>query len=163
MNINIRFANENDSVLILDFIKELAVFEGMGDQVFAAGEDIRTSLFEKKQAEVLIAETDGAPVAFALFYPVYSTFWGHANLFLEDLFVREGFRGKGAGSKLIRRLAEIALERGAKRLDWYVFDENEKGAAFYKGFGAVQLTDRRTYRLNNDELKQLAVGGRNHA
>ena len=159
MSIHIRYANEPDSPLILAFIKELAAYEGMGELVTATPETIRDSVFEKKQADVLLAEVKGEPAAFALFYPVYSTFLGKANLFLEDLFVREEYRGTGIGGKLLKRLAEIAVERGSERLDWYVLKDNEKGAAFYRHLGAIPLTDRRTFRLEGNKLKQLAEGG----
>ena len=159
MSVHIRYANEPDSALILDFIKELAAYEGMGELVTATPETVRVSVFEKKQAEVLITEVNGEPAAFALFYPVYSTFLGKANLFLEDLFVREEYRGTGIGRKLLKRLAEIAAESGSERLDWYVLKDNEKGAAFYRHLGAIPLNDRRTYRLEGKKLKQLAEGG----
>ncbi len=145
---NIRFADEKDAALVLEFIRELAVFENMGDLVLATEADIKTSLFELKQAEVIIAEVDGEAAAFALFFHNYSTFWGRANLFLEDLFVREPYRGKGTGTAMLQKLAQIAAERGCKRLDWFVLDDNEKGAAFYRKFGAKALLDRRVYRLD---------------
>jgi ribosomal protein S18 acetylase RimI-like enzyme len=157
MSFSVRYAEETDSELILDFIKELAVFEGMGELVTATATDIRDSLFRKKQAEVTIGETgDAKAAAFALFYPVYSTFLGRANLFLEDLFVRSEFRGKGLGREMLGRLARIAVERGAARLDWYVLDDNENGAAFYRHIGANALADRRTYRIEGENLLKLA-------
>ncbi|MDR1136894.1 MAG: GNAT family N-acetyltransferase, partial [Synergistaceae bacterium] len=111
MSFSIRYAEVSDSKLILDFIKELAVFEGMGELVKATEADIRDSLFGKKQAEVILGEADARPAAFALFYPVYSTFLGRANLFLEDMFVREEFRGRGFGRKILAHAAKIAAER----------------------------------------------------
>jgi len=155
MSTYIRFANKSDGALILDFIRELADFEGMGSQVTATAEDIRTSVFERKEAEVLIAESDGNPAAFALFYPVYSTFYGRCNLFLEDLFVREAYRGQSIGRQLLQRLAAIAIERGAKRIDWYVLDDNAAAAEFYKHLGATPLLDRRTYRLEGGCLSDI--------
>jgi GNAT superfamily N-acetyltransferase len=156
VSFSIRYAEAYDSELILDFIKELAVFEGMGELVTATAADIRDSVFGKKQAEVVLGETGDKPAAFALFYPVYSTFLGRANLFLEDLFVREEFRGRGFGRSILAHVARIATERGAARLDWYVLSENENGAAFYGHIGATPLTDRRTYRLDGENLLKLA-------
>jgi GNAT superfamily N-acetyltransferase len=156
--LSIRYAEEADSALILNFITELAVFEGMGDKVAATEEDIRVSLFERKQAEVIIAEADGSPAAFALFFANYSTFLGKANLFLDDLFVRESYRGNGIGTALLQRLARIAVERGCGRLDWLVLDDNADGAAFYRKQGAAALTDRRVYRLDGGNLIAFAAG-----
>ncbi len=128
----------------------------MSKLVAATEEDIRISLFEKHQAEVLLGEDNGIPAAFMLFYPVYSTFLGKANLFLEDLYVREKYRGKGYGREMFRKLAQVAFAYGAGRLDWYVLDDNTKGAAFYRHLGANVLLDRHTYRLDGDKLIQLA-------
>ncbi|MDR2610102.1 MAG: GNAT family N-acetyltransferase [Clostridiales Family XIII bacterium] len=156
--VTIRYATEADTALILDFIRELAVFEGMGDEVVATETDLHVSLFERGQAEVIIAETGGEPVAFALFFQSYSTFLGKANLFLDDLFVREPFRGVGIGTAMLRRLARIAVERKCGRLDWLVLDGNADGAAFYKKQGAAALTDRRVYRLDGEGLAAFAAG-----
>jgi GNAT superfamily N-acetyltransferase len=155
VSFSIRYAETSDSELILDFIKELAIFEGMGELVTATVADIRYSLFGKKQAEVVLGEADSKPAAFALFYHVYSTFLGRANLFLEDLFVRDEFRGRGFGREILAHVARIAVERGAARLDWYVLGDNENGAAFYRHIGAAPLTDRRTYRLEGENLLKL--------
>jgi len=155
--LHIRYAKEKDAALILSFIKELAVFEGMDDQVVAGESDIRVSLFERKQAEVIIGEVDGTPAAFALFFHNYSTFLGKANLFLEDLFVREPYRGGGTGTAMLQRLAQIAVERGCERLDWLVLDDNTDGAAFYKKHGAGALSDRRVFRLDGNRLTAFAA------
>lgn len=148
----IRFAREEDAALILEFIRQLAVFEKLEDQITASVEDIRVSLFEKRQAEVIIAEVRGEPAAFALFFHNYSTFLGKANLFLEDLFVKEEYRGNGLGEAMLRRLAEIAVERGCERLDWLCLDWNHPAIAFYQRVGAVILADRRVFRISGDRL-----------
>jgi GNAT superfamily N-acetyltransferase len=155
--LQMRYAKEKDAALILAFIRELAEFENMAALVAATEEDIRLSLFGKKQAEVIIGEIDGIPAAFALFFHSYSTFSGGANLFLEDLFVREPFRGCGTGTNMLRHLARIAVERGCKRLDWLVLDDNAGGAAFYRKHGAIALTDRRVYRLDAERLTGFAA------
>lgn len=148
----IRFAREEDAALILEFIRQLAVFEKLEDQITASAEDIRVSLFEKRQAEVIIAEVSGEPAAFALFFHNYSTFLGKANLFLEDLFVKEEYRGHGLGEAMLRRLAQIAVERGCERLDWLCLDWNHPAIAFYQRVGAVILADRRVFRISGDRL-----------
>ncbi len=152
----IRFAEEDDSQLILDFIKGLAVYEKMLDQVEATEERIRESVFEKEQAEVIIAEENGEAVGFALFFHNYSTFLGRANLYLEDLFVIPEARGKGYGKKLLKKLAEIALDRGCKRVDWSCLDWNKSSIEFYKSIGAKALDEWTVYRLEGEPLKNLA-------
>ncbi|MDR2044228.1 MAG: GNAT family N-acetyltransferase [Clostridium sp.] len=155
-SLHIRYAEEADAALILHFIKELAAWEGMGDQVAATEADIRSSLFGRRQAEAIIGEADGNPAAFALFFHSYSTFLGKANLFLEDLFVRKPYRGGGIGTAMLQRLAQIAAGRGCGRLDWLVLDDNADGAAFYRKHGATALTDRRIYRLEAERLTAFA-------
>jgi GNAT superfamily N-acetyltransferase len=152
----IRFANEKDAALIFELIRELAVFERLEDQISATVEDIRISLFEKRQAEVIIGEVNGEPAAFALFFHNYSTFLGKANLFLEDLFVKEQYRGNGFGEAMLRRLSKIAVERGCERLDWLCLDWNSPAIAFYQGVGAIILDDRRVFRISGDRLADFA-------
>ncbi len=150
----IRFAKEKDTALILAFIRELAVFERLEDWITAAVEDIRVSLFEKRQAEVIIGEVHGQPAAFALFFHNYSTFLGKANLFLEDLFVKEEYRSNGFGKAMLRCLAEIVVERGCERLDWLCW--NSSAIAFYQGMGAMILDDRRFFRISGERLAHFA-------
>lgn len=152
----IRFAEIDDSQLILDFIKGLAVYEKMLDQVEATEERIRESVFEKEQAEVIIAEENDEAVGFALFFHNYSTFLGRANLYLEDLFVIPEARGKGYGKKLLKKLAEIALDRGCKRVDWSCLDWNKSSIEFYKSIGAKAMDEWTVYRLEGEPLKNLA-------
>lgn len=155
-SLHIRFAEARDTVLILAFIRELAAFEGMESQITATTEDIRVSLFERKQAEVIIADVDGSPAAFALFFHNYSTFLGKANLHLEDLFVREEYRGKGIGKAMLRRLAQIAVDRGGERLDWLCLDANDAASDFYRKLGAEVLSDRRVFRISGNRLVAFA-------
>lgn len=158
MSINIRYANLSDSALVYSLIRELAEFEGMADQITATEEELTDTIFNKKQASVLIAEYGDRPAGFALFYPVYSTFCGRQNLFLEDLYVRELYRGKGIGKALMRALAGIALQMGAQRLDWYVLEDNKAAESFYRRLGAAPLQDRRTYRMSTKSIESLANG-----
>ena len=118
MALTFRFAEERDTPLILEFIRELADYERLLDQVVADEATLRDQLFEKRRAEVLFALEDGAEVGFALFFHNFSTFLGRAGLYLEDLYVRPEHRGKGYGKALFRQLAAIAEERGCGRLEW---------------------------------------------
>lgn len=153
---SIRFANEDDCPVILELIRLLAVYEKMEDQVTATVEKLRESLFAKKDAEVLIGEENGRPVGFALFFGNYSTFLGQANVFLEDLYVREDCRGRGYGKALLAALASIAVRRGAKRLDWQCLDWNKPSIDFYRGIGAVSLDQWLVFRLKGEALERLA-------
>jgi GNAT superfamily N-acetyltransferase len=151
-----RFAGENDVGTILEFIRQLAVYERMEDQVVATEELLREWIFEKGKAEVLFALEDGREVGFALFCYNFSTFLGRAGIWLEDLFVLPEFRGKGYGKGLLKQLAKIAVERGCGRLEWYCLDWNQPSIDFYRSFGAVALDDWTTYRLSGDTLKKMA-------
>ncbi len=155
-NFKIRLAEEPDVPLILQFIRELAAYEKLLHEVTATEETLRESLFQKRQAEVLIGEYEGKPVAFALFFHNFSTFLGKANLYLEDLYVKEEYRGKGLGRMLFRALAKTALERGCGRLDWWCLDWNEKSIAFYRSLGAVPMSDWTVYRLEEESLRKLS-------
>ncbi len=152
----IRLAEAEDTPLILEFIKGLAEYEKMLDEVVATEELLRTTLFEKKQAEVIIGEYKGEPIGFALFFHNFSTFLGKANLYLEDLFVKPEARGMGAGKALLACLAKIAVERDCGRLDWWCLDWNEPSIRFYKQLGAKPMDDWTVYRVDGDALPALA-------
>ena len=153
---NFRFAGEQDTGIILDFIRQLAVYEKMEDQVVATEELLREWIFEKGKAEVIFALEDGREVGFALFCYNFSTFLGRAGIWLEDLFVLPEYRGKGYGKGLLKQLAKITVERGCGRLEWYCLDWNQPSIDFYRSFGAVALDDWTTYRLSGDTLKKMA-------
>lgn len=152
----IRFAKEEDTAIILEFIKELAEYEHLLEEVSATYDVLYDSLFVKKQAEVLLFEEEGKPVGFALFFHNFSTFLGKANLYLEDLYVRPPYRGKGYGKALFVRLAQIAVVRNCERLDWWCLDWNTSSIAFYQSLGAVGMEDWTVYRLQKDSLHALA-------
>jgi GNAT superfamily N-acetyltransferase len=153
----IREATEADVPLILQFIRDLADYERLADRVVATEEMLRRTLFGSPRfAEVLIAEEDGAPAGFALFFHNYSTFLGQPGIYLEDLFVREEMRGRGIGKGLLARLARIARERGCGRVEWAVLDWNAPSIAFYRSIGAISLDDWMTMRLTGDALDALA-------
>ena len=156
MALTFRFAEECDTPLILEFIRELADYERLLDQVVADEATLRDQLFEKRRAEVLFALEDGAEVGFALFFHNFSTFLGRAGLYLEDLYVRPEHRGKGYGKALFRQLAAIAEERGCGRLEWWCLDWNTPSIGFYKSLGAEAMEDWTVYRLTGPALRQLA-------
>lgn len=152
----LRFAEADDVPLILSFIKELADYEKMLDQVVATEEILRESLFELKKAEVLIGEYEDRPIAFALFFHNFSTFLGRPGIYLEDLYVKPEMRGKGIGKIILSQLAKIAIERKCGRLEWWCLDWNEPSIEFYKSKGAVPMDDWTVYRVTNEALVKLA-------
>lgn len=152
-----RMAREGDEALILTFIRALAEYEHMADQVVATPELLREWIFEKGRAEVLFALENGREVGFALFFHNFSTFLGRAGLYLEDLFVLPDCRGRGYGKALLGELARIALERGCGRMEWWCLDWNRPSIDFYtKGMGAEPMSDWTVYRLAGETLKQAA-------
>ena len=151
-----RFAEETDCALILDFIRRLADYENMTDQVVATEELLKEWIFEKKKAEVLFVCEGGKEVGFALFFHNFSTFLGRAGIYLEDLFVLPEYRKKGYGKALLKKLSKIAVERGCGRLEWACLDWNKPSIDFYLSLGAVPLDDWKTYRLTGDTLKEMA-------
>ena len=152
-----RYAQREDIPLILQFIKELADYEKMLDEVVADEKTLEEWLFQRKKAEVIFAVTEGEEVGFALFFHNFSTFLGRAGLYLEDLYVKPEHRGKGYGKALFRKLAQIALERGCGRMEWWCLDWNRPSIDFYtKGMGAEPMSDWTVYRLAGETLKQAA-------
>jgi GNAT superfamily N-acetyltransferase len=157
MTLRIRPAAQPDVPLIFTFIRALAEYEKLADRVVATEESLRATLFGNPRfAEVLIAEDDGNPVGFALFFHNYSTFLGRPGVYLEDLFVKPEARGKRYGKALLARLAQIARERDCGRVEWAVLDWNEPSIAFYRGLGAVSLDDWKILRLTGAALDRLA-------
>jgi GNAT superfamily N-acetyltransferase len=155
--VTLRPARPGDVEQILAFIRELAAYEQLEHQVVATASELSGHLFgERPAAEVVIAELEGVPVGFALFFRNFSTFLGRPGLFLEDLYVRPEARSKGIGKALLVHLARLAVERGAGRLDWNVLDWNEPAIGFYQRLGATVLPDWRTCRLTGDALRALA-------
>lgn len=151
-----RFAREKDCGLILGFIKGLAEYEKMLDDVVATEETLREWIFEKGKAEVIFACEDGKEVGFALFFHNFSTFLGRAGIYLEDLFVMPEHRGKGYGKGLLKKLAQIAVERGCGRLEWCCLDWNKPSIDFYLSLGATPMDEWTTYRVTGETLNKLA-------
>ena len=151
-----RFANKEDCSLILSFIRSLADYEKMSEQVVATEDLLKEWIFDRKKAEVLFVCEDGKEVGFALFFHNFSTFLGRAGIYLEDLFVLPAYRGKGYGKALLKRLAQITVERGCGRLEWACLDWNQPSIDFYLSLGAIPMDEWTTYRLTGDTLLEMA-------
>jgi GNAT superfamily N-acetyltransferase len=155
-NVFIRKAVREDAELVLDFIKGIARYEKMENEVEAKVEMIEEQLFDKGRAEVIFAVENGREVGFALFFHNFSTFVGRSGLYLEDLFVLPEYRGRGYGKALFLELLRIARERNCGRMEWVCLDWNKPSIDFYRSMGAVQLDEWTTYRLAGDALARLA-------
>lgn len=154
--LNFRNATIDDCKLILFFIKELATYEKMLDEVVATEELLREWLFEQKKAEVIFACEDGKEIGFALFFHNFSTFLGRAGIYLEDLFVLPEHRGKGYGKAILKELARIAVERKCGRLEWSCLDWNKPSIDFYLSLGGVPMDEWTVYRISGPALDELA-------
>lgn len=154
--LSFRYATETDVELILFFIKELAEYEHMLDEVVATEEILQEWIFKKQKAEVIFVMEDGKEVGFALFFHNFSTFLGRSGVYLEDLYVRPEYRGKGYGKGLLKELARIAVERGCGRLEWWCLDWNQSSIDFYISLGAEPMKDWTVYRIAGDTLVDLA-------
>ena len=154
--LSFRFAQRGDVALVLRFIKELADYEKMLDEVVADEATLEEWLFDRQKAEVLFAVVNGEEVGFALFFHNFSTFLGRAGLYLEDLYVKSEHRGKGYGKAILKKLAKIAVERGCGRLEWWCLDWNRPSIDFYLSLGAEPMSDWTVYRIAGDTLTGLA-------
>ncbi len=156
--LSIRNATPEDIPLILEFIRELAEYERAPEQAVARPEDLlRDGWGPEPKFRVVIAEWQGAPAGFALFFYNYSTWQGRAGIYLEDLFVRPQFRGKGIGKALLVHLAQIAVRENCGRFQWQVLDWNTPSIDFYKSLGAVVMQEWLTMRVEGDALDRLAA------
>ena len=154
--VTFRSAERADVPLILQFIRTLADYEHMADQVVADEATLEEWLFDRQKAEVLFAVLEGREVGFALFFHNFSTFLGRAGLYLEDLFVLPEVRGRGVGKAILQRLAALAVDRGCGRLEWRCLDWNEPSIAFYRSLGAEPMSDWTVYRIAGQTLRDLA-------
>jgi GNAT superfamily N-acetyltransferase len=156
-NLQIRQADPEDCVLILNFIKALAKYEKLLHEVVATEEALAQTLFgERPGAEALIAEWSGQAAGFALYFPNYSTFLAQPGIYLEDLFVHPGYRGHGIGKSMLSHLAAIAVSRNCGRLDWSVLNWNEPAIGFYQSIGARAMNEWTQFRLSGQALQNLA-------
>lgn len=155
MELTFRSAERKDTALILRFIKELASYEKMLDEVVADEATLETWIFDKQKAEVIFAVLGETEIGFALFFHNFSTFLGRSGIYLEDLFVKPEYRGRGYGKAILKKLAAIAVERGCGRLEWWCLDWNKPSIDFYLSLGAEPMSDWTVYRIAGDTLEQL--------
>ena len=151
-----RYAQEQDCEKILFFIRELAKYEKMEDDVVATPQLLREWIFDKQKAEVIFPMVDGQEVGYALFVHNFSTFLGRAGLYLEDLFILPQYRGKGYGKATLKELAHIAVERHCGRLEWSCLDWNKPSIDFYLSLGAKPMDEWTIYRLTGETLENMA-------
>lgn len=154
--VTFRSATPADIPQIFTFIKLLAEYEKLSDQVTASEALLHKWLFEKQKAEVIFAEVNGEAIGFALFFYNFSTFLGRAGLYLEDLYVKEEHRGKGYGKAILQELARLAVARGCGRLEWQCLDWNKPSINFYLSLNARSMDDWTVYRLTGDALLNMA-------
>jgi GNAT superfamily N-acetyltransferase len=155
--IGIRTAAAGDIPALLGLIRDLAAYEKLSEQVVATETDLHAALFgPRTNAEALLAEVDGSQVGFAVFFHNFSTFLGRPGLYLEDLFVRPGYRRRGVGKALFRHLARLAVERGCGRFEWSVLDWNAPAISFYRSVGALPLSGWTVFRLVGEDLVRAA-------
>lgn len=157
LNFAIRAASGADVAVILSFIKKLADYEKLANEVVATEELLRETLFgARRTAEVALGYFNNEPVGFVLFFHNYSTFLGKPGLYIEDLFVDEAFRRRGFGAALLRHVARLAMERNCGRLEWSVLDWNEPAIGFYRKLGAVPMSEWTVFRVTGSNLLKLA-------
>ena len=155
-NLRFRYAERQDVSLILKFIRELAAYEKMLDEVVADEATLEEWIFDRKKAEVIFAMVDDKEIGFALFFHNFSTFLGKAGIYLEDLYVMPEYRGNGYGKALLKELAAIAVERKCGRLEWWCLDWNKPSIDFYLSLGAKPMSDWTVYRITANTLRDLA-------
>ena len=154
--LSFRAARREDVPLILEMIRALAEYEQLLSEVVATESVLEEWLFDKKKAEVLFPLLDRKEIGFALYFHNFSTFLGRAGLYLEDLYIQPAYRGRGYGRKVLQKLAQIAVERGCGRLEWWCLDWNAPSIAFYKNLGAQPMDEWTVYRLSGGTLRKLA-------
>ena len=158
IKIRIRNATSNDLNLLIEFIHDIAEFEGLAHEVSFTKDELHDSMFGNgRTAEAIIAENEGEAVGFAVYFQNFSTFKGKPGLYLEDLFVKPNWRKHGIGRALLVRLAQIAVERGCPRFEWVALDWNQNAIDFYEKLGAKQLNDWRIFRMEGESIAQLAA------
>ncbi len=154
----LRETSREDTGLIFKFIKELAIYEKMLDEVVGTEELLEDHIFNKKRVEVLIAEEDDKPIGFCLYFYNFSTFQGRSGIYLEDIYILPEYRGKGYGKIIFKELAKIAIERNCGRMEWSCLDWNKPSIDFYTKLGAVPMDEWTVYRLTGDNLNNVAEG-----
>ncbi|MEE1114911.1 MAG: GNAT family N-acetyltransferase [Eubacterium sp.] len=150
-----RFAAREDTAKILYFIRSLAEYEKMLDEVVADEATLEEWIFDKQKAEVIFPTVDGKEVGFALFFHNFSTFLGRSGVYLEDLFIMPEYRGHGYGKATLEELAKIAVDRGCGRLEWWCLDWNKPSIDFYLSMGAEPMSDWTVYRIAGERLRKM--------
>lgn len=148
-------AKEEDIPVILNFILELAEFEGVKNQIQSTEEGLRDVLFARHITDALIAELDGAPIGFAIWAYSFSSFTGKPTLYIDDLYVQARCRGKGIGTRIFSRIAEIAYEKDCGRMDWYCMESNVSGKEYYHRMGAEEIEWFKVFRLNRAQIEEM--------
>lgn len=159
-DVKVRSAQTADLPVILKYIHDLAIYEKAPNEVKLTAKDLEESLFGKNpQVYCLISELDGIATGFAVWHLNYSTWLGRHGIYLEDLYVDPNFRGLGHGKALLQRLAQICIERGYQRLQWWVLDWNESAIEFYRSIGAEPMDQWTVFRVSGSSLEKLATEG----
>lgn len=155
-SIKIRKAEKQDAKLILSFIQELAAYEQLADQVVATLGDIEKTLFnDNPKTEVVIIQEDSNPAGFALFFHNYSTFLCKYGIYIEDIYIRQQYRGKGYGKALLKHICHLAQKRNCGRVEWWCLDWNKPSIDFYLKLGAEAMSDWTVYRLNKEQIDKI--------
>lgn len=150
-----RYARKNDTDTIMRFISELAKHENMENILNITEETLIDWVFIRNKAEILLAELDQSPIGFCLFYHNFSTFLGHAGVYIEDLYISNEYRGQGYGKLMFKKIAQIAVDRGCKKLELSCPNQNHSGIEFYRHMGIKPMDEWTTYRVSEDDLKSL--------
>ena len=157
-DLEFRKAGEEDVPLILYYIRKLAEYEGLADEVVATEESLTHWLFERKGAEVIFPMKNGKEIGFALYFHNFSTFLGRSGIYIEDLYIEPEHRGRGYGTALIRKIASVAAEEGCGRVEWWCLDSNGPSVEYYLSLGAERMGKWTVYRLEGKMLERMAQG-----
>ena len=152
----IRDAKESDIKVLLNLIKEIAEYEKMSDQVIATEETLMESIIKNNRANALILEVDNKEIGYCIYFYNFSTFIGRGGLYIEDIFIKKEYRGRGFGSEIFKFLAKKAKHEGVKRMEWSCLNWNEPSIKFYKSLGAIPMDEWTVYRLTEDKINELA-------
>lgn len=152
----IRNVREDEISILLSLIKEIAEYEKMSDQVIVTEDILRESIFKNNRANALILEVDNKEIGYCIYFYNFSTFIGRGGLYIEDIFIKKEYRGKGFGSEIFKFLAKKAKDEGLKRMEWSCLNWNEPSIKLYKSLGAIPMDEWTVYRLTEDKINKLA-------
>lgn len=157
--VKFKTTTEKDIPVILDFIKQIAIYENMLDKVVATEESLKESIFDKNRAEALLIELDNKAIGYIVYFFNYSTFVGREGLYIEDLYIKPEYRGQGIGKKSFELLVHIAKENKCERLEWTCLDWNEPSLKFYKSIGSKQMNEWIIHRLDKEAIDRINEKG----